>query len=100
MPKIVKGGPIGLFENAACCEISKTLKEKLKNLQKTNEKDFCSLIIVPKKVKGEPLGFINIHSVEKYQKKLKEDLFGARQPTGDPQYVFQVLDIGFDWTSL
>ena len=27
MPKNIKGGQLGLFENPACCEISKTFKE-------------------------------------------------------------------------
>ena len=31
--------------------------------------------IVPKIVKGDPLGFINIHSVAKYQKSRRRDPF-------------------------
>ena len=45
------------------------------NLKFFFEKNFEKCCIVPKNEKGDPLGFINMHSVAKYQKTRRGDSF-------------------------
>ena len=71
MPKIVKGGTFGLFENPVSCKISKNLKggtfADMGKLSKKKQKMInLSSFTVPKNVRrGHPLGIFNIHSVAK-----------------------------------
>ena len=56
-----KGGPFGIFQHPFCCKILKKLKGTLwrKKIEKSHNAE---------KLKGDPLGFLNIHSVAKHQK--------------------------------
>ena len=56
MPKIVNGGPFGLFENRLCC---KKLKGTLWTHYKNENVNFQQSHSV-EKFKRDPLGFINI----------------------------------------
>ena len=61
----LKGGPFGIFKHPICCKISKKLKGGNFYFRKKS-------LAVPKKIeRGDPLGFFNIDSVAKQQKKLK-----------------------------
>ena len=68
MPKNWKGGPFEVFQHPFCRKTWKNWRKKLfsgKNLT------------MPKKTeRGDPLGFFNIHSVAKHQKKCRGDPLG------------------------
>ena len=49
-------------------KIEGTLRRHLKIFKKKRKMRYFNSPIVPKKVKGGPLGFFNIHPVAKYQK--------------------------------
>ena len=70
-----KGGPSGLFENPVCCKISKKLKgdplETLKSCRKITKNDHFEQSHSDEKCRRGALGFFNIPSVAKYQKKMK-----------------------------
>ena len=72
------GGGVGLVETPVCCKIYKTLKgdplEILENVREKRKLRISNCATVSKSLKRGPLGFFNIHSVAKLQKKLKETL--------------------------
>ena len=61
-----KEGLFGIFKHPFCCKISKKLKGD--PLERNNRKKVSQC---RKTERGDPLGFFNIHSVAKQQKKLK-----------------------------
>ena len=63
----LKGGTLWDFKHPICCKISKKLK---------GENFIFGKKTVPKKTKGDPLGFSNIHSDAKQQKNLRGDPLG------------------------
>ena len=68
-------GPFGVFKHPICCKTSKKLKGGSFGEKKFRKNSQCR-----KTEREDPLGFSNIHSVAKQQKKWRGDPLGEKCP--------------------